>query len=389
MRTSAVWLLGGALLAAACSSKKTETPNSKAAAEAPAKEAAPKTGPVARVNGVDIPRETFKRDYARTLERYKRAGHKLPDSLKERLKDNTVRRLVDAEIIAQQAKDLKVKLDDKEVERRWSEHKARYGTPEAFAAFLTRSKLEEGEVKGQFLANMTREALFKKVSEKVAVTPEEVKAHYDQFKQRYDEPARVRARHILIRVKPSDPKAVKAEKRKKAEAIAKKAKKTDDAGFAKLASEFGEDATKSRGGDLGAFGRGRMVKAFEDAAWKLKKGQVSGVVETQFGYHIIRKTDFQPAKKRSFAEVKDQIERSLLARARNKTIREALEAWKKGAKVEIFEKADLNIIRGPAKKPTKPATQPAAKPAAQPAEKPAIQPAKKPAAQPAAKPAAK
>lgn len=348
-------LAGAALFAAACAPKKTEEP---AKPEAAAQEAgqeksvpksAPKTGPVAKVNGEDIPRAAFNKAYEQTIARYMRSGHQLPDSLKERLKDNIVRRLVDAAIIEQQAKKMGVKVDPAELKKRWGEHKARYGTPEAFTAFLTRSKMSEAEVKAQFERNLVREALFKKVTEKVEVSPKQVREYYDKFKKQFNEPARVRARHILIRVKPSDAKEVKAEKRAKAEKIAKEAKKTDDAGFAKLAEKYGEDGTKSRGGDLGAFARGRMVKPFEDAAWELKKGQVSGVVETQFGYHVIRKTDFLPAKKRSFEEVKDQIERTRMAAARNKAIREAIAKWKKDAKIEIFEKGDINIIRGPQK----------------------------------------
>jgi parvulin-like peptidyl-prolyl isomerase len=101
---------------------------------------------------------------------------------------------------------------------------------------------------------------------------------------------KIQASHILLGYKGSRaPKErTKEEARQQIESIIARAKKGED--FAKLAQEFGEDGTKARGGDLGVFGKGQMVKPFEDAAFSLKPGEISGVVETDFGFHVIKRT---------------------------------------------------------------------------------------------------
>ena len=193
----------------------------------------------------------------------------------------------------------------------------------------------------QFEANLLREKVFAKVSEDVKVSAAEVKKFYDENPARYDEPEQVKASHILFRVQPNATAEEKAAKEKKAKEVLAKAKKGN---FEALAKEFGEDPTKDRGGDLGYFTKGRMVKPFEDAVWKLKVGQVSDLVETQFGFHIIKKTDHKKARKKPYDEVKESIERSLAARQRNQAIRDALAKWKEEANIEIFLKGDPAVI---------------------------------------------
>jgi len=305
-------------------------------------------GPVAKVNGVDVPPEKFLTEFKTTLERYARARHDVKPELRERLKDNIVRRLVDAEIIYQQATKMKISMDGPELEAKWMEHKERYGSDEAFKNFLQRAGSTEEAIKTQFRLNLIREKVFATVSDAIKVETKDIRAFYEENKQRYNEPEQVRASHVLIRIDPKMDDAAKAEKRKLAEDIAKKAEKKG-ADFSALAKEFGEDPTRGRGGDLGFFTRGRMVKPFEDAAWKLKKGEVSSVVETNFGYHVIRKTDHKEAHQKTFDEVKGQLERAVRSRKRNESIRGALKAWKDAANIEIFVKGDPAILEAAAK----------------------------------------
>lgn len=345
----------GAAAASLAGCEKTEAPPATSEAPSPAVaadqaaptsariEVPPGDGPVAQVDGVDIPRDAFNREFRQTLDRYERARHDVKPALVERLKDNIVRRLVDQEILAQKAKSLGIQVDPEQLEAKWAEHKKRYGSEEAFAAFLERAGTTAQDVRNNFESNHLREAVFARVAEDVVVSGEEVRAFFEENRARYDEPEMIRASHILIRVPPDATEAVVAEKRQKAGDIRKQAVKKG-ADFAALAKEHGEDPTNTRGGDLGYFPKGRMVKPFEEAAWRLKIGQVSKLVRTQFGFHIIKKTDRKPASKKKLADVADQIERALLARKRNQAIREALEKWKQDAKVEIFVKGDAQVI---------------------------------------------
>lgn len=336
--------------AAGASATANEGAASKSTTKAPPKPSAtipeivlpPGDGPAAIVGGVEVPREVFNREYKQTLERYYRARHDVKPPLMERLKDNIVRRLIDAELIRQQAKALGVKVDEAEFAEKWKKHKERYGSEEGFKAFLERAGTTSEDVERQFHDNLLREQVFQKVSEGVKVDAKEVKAFYEKNEKRYQEPEKVKASHVLIKVPPNASEDEVA----KAKARIEEAKKKLQGGtaFEQVAKEYSMDNTKDRGGDLGFFIKGRMVKPFEEAAWKAKVGKVVGPVKTQFGWHLIKKTDHVKARKRPFSEVKDQIARSLEARQRNQTIRESLETWRKETKIDVLIKGDPKII---------------------------------------------
>lgn len=366
MRKSFLLLVPAALLVGACEAQNKTEPKGETqaitaapetgehppgGAEAAAPIELPKIeGPVARVNGVEIPAAAFLKEFKATLERYQRARHQVAPALRERLKDNIVRRLVDAELIAQEAQKLGVAVNEEDFQKEWEEHRKRYGSDDSFKSFLDRSGMTVEDLQAQYRHNLLREKVFAKITEKLEVTEKQRKDFYEQNKGRYDNPEQVRASHILIRVKPDATPEEKAAARAKADDLAKKAKQKG-ADFAVLAAEHGEDPTKDRGGDLGFFGRGRMVKPFEDAVFAMKDGQVSDVVETSFGYHIIKRTGYKAASSKSYAELKEQIDRSVRSRTRNEVIRDALKSWRETAKLEILVKGDPEIIgaggRGP------------------------------------------
>ena len=137
----------------------------------------------------------------------------------------------------------------------------------------------------------------------MSVTPQEVEARYNTNRQTYSTPEQVRASHILLKTEGKDETAV----RKQAEAILAKAKGGAD--FAGLAKQFSEDEqSKVQGGDLDYFGRGTMVKEFDEAVWKMQPGQISDLVKSSFGFHIIKLTDKKAASTKTLDEVRAQLE---------------------------------------------------------------------------------
>jgi peptidyl-prolyl cis-trans isomerase C len=155
--------------------------------------------------------------------------------------------------------------------------------------------------------------------------------------EKFQSPEQIRARHLLIGKNTPDAKA-------KAEELLKQLQGGAD--FATLAKEKSEDTgSGARGGDLGVFARGRMVPQFEEAAFALQKqGELSGLVETQFGYHIIQLTERRPAGKRSFDEVKEglmrETETALINDARIKEQERVLQnAQFDDAAIEAFSRA--------------------------------------------------
>ena len=144
----------------------------------------------------------------------------------------------------------------------------------------------------------------------IAVDDAELRKDYEKHKSDFMQPEERRARHILIRVSPTASKADQAAALKKIEAIQAKLKAGAD--FATLARKYSQDSTAANGGDLGYFTKGTMVAAFDKAAFSMKPGQISGVIKTPFGYHLIQLEAIKPAGPKPFAEVKDQIRNQLI-----------------------------------------------------------------------------
>ena len=163
------------------------------------------------------------------------------------------------------------------------------------------------------------------------VVPEaDIQAFYTQNLQQYQTPAQVRASHILFKIEGKDEKVVRAQ----AEDVLKKVK-APGADFAALAKQYSEDdSNNANGGDLDYFGRGRMVAEFEQAAFAMKPGEISDLVKTAFGFHIIKVVDNKPDSTRPVAEVRPEIEEQLKwqkAQAEAEKIAKSLEGTIKSA----------------------------------------------------------
>jgi parvulin-like peptidyl-prolyl isomerase len=177
---------------------------------------------------------------------------------------------------------------------------------------------------------------------KVSVSDDEVKKFYDENPSRFEQAEQVRASHVLIGTRDQATGGdltddEKKAKRKLADDIRKRAAAGED--FAKLAKEFSDDpGSKDNGGEY-TFGRGKMVPEFEAAAFSLNTNQVSDVVTTQFGYHIIKLSEKIPAKMISLTEVADDLKEGLKSQELQKQLRETdlLEKLQQDASVEILD----------------------------------------------------
>ncbi len=194
----------------------------------------------------------------------------------------------------------------------------------------------------------------KKVDEQANLTDADLQKFYDQNKDKFKTGEQVRASHILVKTEPE------------AQAILKQLK--GGANFEELAKKNSVDASASaKGGDLGWFSKGTMIPEFEKTAFNMKEGEISGVVKTQFGYHIIKLTGKRPAGIRPFAEVKDQIREALLPQKQQEVLKKITEDMKKNVKYTINEDALKSLGGTPSgAAPSAPAATPSA-PAAAPA----------------------
>lgn len=183
------------------------------------------------------------------------------------------------------------------------------------------------QVKAEFLV-LSLDALLAQLN----VGEAEIKEWYDSHKDRYQQPEERRASHILILTEGAD----KAKAKAKAEEVLKEVQKSP-AKFAELAKQYSQDpGSAEKGGDLGFFGHGMMVKPFEDTVFKQKDGEISGLVQSEFGYHIIKLTGIKVGKLRSLEEVRPEIEGELKRQAGSRKFAEAAEAFNN----MVYEQSD-------------------------------------------------
>jgi peptidyl-prolyl cis-trans isomerase D len=211
----------------------------------------------------------------------------------------------------------KVQVSDDAIRADYEKNKSRYMTPET--------------VRAEYVVLRASDLV-----DQVSVTADEVRAFYDHNPTRWGQAERRRASHILITTGPGGSAPDKAQARKLAESVLAKVR-SNPADFARLAKEYSKDpGSAQKAGDLGWFGRGAMVKPFEDAAFSLKEGETSGLVESDFGFHIIRVTGIEPARTQSFEEVKGQIESELRQQAAEKRFSAIAEQFSNF----VYEQAD-------------------------------------------------
>jgi peptidyl-prolyl cis-trans isomerase D len=170
----------------------------------------------------------------------------------------------------------------------------------------------------------------------LVLKPDDVKAYYDQNSARLSGQEERRASHILITAPKDAPAAERSAAKAKAEGLLAEVKKSPES-FADVAKKNSQDpGSAANGGDLDFFARGAMVKPFEDAAFTLQKGQISEVVESDFGYHVIRLTDIKAPKQKSFEEMKPEIEAELLKQQAQKKFAELAEGFTNA----VYEQAE-------------------------------------------------
>jgi len=193
-----------------------------------------------------------------------------------------------------------VKIDEAQVKAHYDSFSARYRTPERVKAeYLVLSLEDLGMAEG--------------------VTDAEIKAAYDARASQYAVAEQRRASHILI---PAGPDA----KQKATEILAEVRK--SPARFAELAKKYSQDTgSAEKGGDLGLFGRGMMVKPFEDAVFSMKQGEIAGPVESEFGFHIIQLTEVKAGKARPLEEVRKELAAELAKQKGAKKFSEIAEAF--------------------------------------------------------------
>ena len=338
---------GACKKAPAGAAQQTTAPKAAASAPAPAGTAAPTVPPppelpkpvpqqlpdvVARVNGEDVKKADFER-MVHSIEA--RAGQAIPAERRDEIMRGALDQLVVYTLLTQESKNRQIKVEEAEIDQRVQQLRGQFPNEDAFTKALQAKGMTLDSLKHDARVDLSVNKLMDTATAgQPVVTDQEAKDFYDKNPERFKQGESVRASHILIRVPDKADAATRKKARAEIDAVLKAVRAGGD--FAKLAQEHSQDGSAAQGGDLNYFGRGQMVPAFESVAFSLKPGQVSNVVQTQFGYHIIKVIDHKAARTVTYDEASGQIKQFLAQQRQQQRADEFIAGLKKKSKIEVL-----------------------------------------------------
>jgi peptidyl-prolyl cis-trans isomerase C len=305
------------------------------AAATPAVKPVPATLPdvVARVNGDPVSKMEFE-DAIRSLEA--QAGQGVPYDKRNEVYRQVLDQLVGYRLLIQESKARKLVVADLEVDAQIAQMKKQFPNEEAFTKALAEQQLDVDKLRDNVRQQMLVSRFIDvEIGPSIQVTDADIQAFYDQNQEKFNQPETMRASHILIRFPENADTATKSQARTQADAVLAKLKAGGN--FAALAKEYSQDAgSAANGGDLGFFAKAQMLPAFADAAFALKSGQMSGLVETQVGYHIIKAAEHRAARVVPLTEASAEIRQFLTQQQQQEKTEAYVNTLKAKAKIQIL-----------------------------------------------------
>lgn len=293
---------------------------------------------IAEINGIPVKKDLMVRALKGLEQTVKMTGRPLTQDRLDKIKSSILENIISAEILSGQAAKEGITVDDAALNEHLAMMKKRFPDEAAFKKVMESQGLNDEELKKELAINLRiRSLLDKNVIAKITVSEDETRKYYDTHQMEFERREQVQASHILAKVEKSGGAAKTTESRERArgkiEAIAKKLSAGAD--FAELAKKESEDPGSARaGGDLGFFQRGQMVPEFEKAAFDLAPGKISGIIESPFGFHIIKGGEKKPASKIPFAEAKSSIESRIKNEQANVKVTGYVNGLKQQAKIK-------------------------------------------------------
>lgn len=294
---------------------------------------------VAKGKGVEINRSQLDDEIIRFKAQVAGRNQAVPPEQMVLMERQLLDQLIQVQLLRVKATDADKAAGKALADKRFEEAKTKLGSDDALNRQLKLMGVTREEVQTKWTESATAEIVLKRELN-VSVTDADTKKFYDENPARFEEPEKVRASHILLMT--TDPKTnteltedQKAAKRKEMEGLLKRARAGED--FAKLAKEYSEDpGSKDKGGEY-EFPRGQMVPEFEAAAFSLSTNQVSDIITTRFGFHIIKLSEKIPARKVEYAKAAADIKEGLTQQALQKQFPDYIAKLKKEAGVEILD----------------------------------------------------
>ncbi|MFZ5771340.1 MAG: peptidylprolyl isomerase [Thermodesulfobacteriota bacterium] len=266
----------------------------------------------ATVNGVPIPEKLLAAEINKQLQKYARYGmRQATPELTATLRQQALDRLIDQELLRQASSVMVIPDAEEQARRKLAAMQAGFRSPEQFDHYLASRNLTPAKIIDTYRSQLQMDAYLASLGLDVKPSEEQITAYYEGAKENFKREESVKARHILIVAPPDASQEVKEQARRQAEELLGQLVQ-DIHQFSRLAAGFSGCArSKDQGGDLGYISRGFMPPEFDAAAFTLSPGEMSGIVASKYGYHIIQVVDKRPAGYAPLAEVHDFISKYL------------------------------------------------------------------------------
>lgn len=289
---------------------------------------------VAIVDGEKIPQKQLDQKLTLIKQRAASAGQQLDEKRIASIKEDMVNNMVEKELLYQKSHDLGITVDPETIDGQMQQFKQQFPDENQYKQQLSELGYTEAQLRSEIEKNLAIKKLIEQeLASNVTISDEELKTHYENNPDQFKTPEQVKARHILIKAE-SD--ASEEEKEAAREKIGKIKKRIDNGEkFSKVAKEESECPSSEKGGDLGYFSQGQMVKPFEETAFSLAVGDVSDIVETRFGYHLIKAEDKKEASKKTFDEVEEDLRDQLEQEKVKEKMPDYIAKLKEDADIEI------------------------------------------------------
>jgi peptidyl-prolyl cis-trans isomerase C len=295
----------------------------------------PSESKVATVNKSIITQEDLTLEMGRVQQRFVSAGRPLSDAQLSKIREEILDGLIGRELLYQESQKKGIEIEEKAIDEETRKLKAGFSSEDEYKQSLRDRNISEAAIESHFRKAIAVQKFIEiDFAQKATVSEAETRDYYDSHPDSFNQPERVRARHILIKVDPQGDESAKTKARRRLEEIREKLKKGED--FGTLARTFSQGPSSTRGGDLGYFRRGQMVKPFEEAAFALNPGEVSDIVETRFGVHLIKVVDKKPPTTSAYKDIKENLGKYLKRQKVQKEVGQYVNKLREKAAVEKF-----------------------------------------------------
>ena len=303
-----------------------------------AQTAAPDRGldEIARVNGVVITRREFQIEYRQAVDKHVDEGQPVNEAYIAPIRRAVIQRMVEEELLFQESRRLGIAVPPEDLDDRIAAARVRFESENAFVQEIAGLHMDESQYRRKLHRQMAIDQVIERqVMPSLSVSEVEIRQFYDANPQRFKTPEKIRLSHIFIRFEPGESMDQPTQARRKIETIAAQLAQGGD--FAALARDYSEEPRREYGGDLGYIQRGQILPQLETVAFEMAVGEISPILTTGHGFHLLRVTDRKPGNVTTFEEAHPGIRQTLLQLKRDQAVKAYIDT--------LREKADIRAAQ--------------------------------------------